>query len=55
MTALITIEMPDDLAQHYRNKSRDTGKSVSELVVSDIEQYHEYRRYQDNYREKTHP
>jgi hypothetical protein len=49
------LDLPPDLSEHYGDLSIQTGKSVSDLIVSDLEEYHEMKRYQENYKEKVHP
>lgn len=47
----MVVSIPLDLSRHYRDLSRDTGRTVSELVVGDIEKYHEYCRGLERERE----
>jgi hypothetical protein len=52
---MIEIALPKSLYEFYTARSRVTRISVSDLIVSDLESYHEHRRYQENYAEKVHP
>lgn len=39
-TLQIIIEFPRSLATHYINKSRETGKTISEMVIEDLKSIH---------------
>jgi hypothetical protein len=51
----MNLDLPPDLSEHYGDLAVQTGKSVYELIVSDLEEYHEMKRYQENYKEKVRP
>lgn len=50
-----TINLPDTLATYYTTLSRENGKTVDELIVRDLEEYAESKRFYANEREKVHP
>jgi hypothetical protein len=50
-----SVTLPSELAAFYTQRSAETGKSVSELVTRDLEEYHASQRYYANRSEKTHP
>lgn len=39
MNQEITVELPDELLERYKDFSQKTGKSLSELVVEAVEQF----------------
>ena len=54
-TLQLIIEFPRPLATHYIDRSRKTGKTISEMVIEDVESYHAHMRYLENVHEKAHP
>jgi hypothetical protein len=50
-----TVPLDKLLDAHYRERSRETGRSVPELLLHDLGEYHEAMRFRENYDEKVHP
>jgi hypothetical protein len=44
---ILAVKLPQPLADYYFDYSRASGKTVSDLIVHDLEQYHEQSRYVD--------